>query len=143
MALRCVTRLEGNHDVLGLLPQEWQELGVTPADLGLEDGEWYIDVDESSRDQRLTIEQAVEHWPIGPWVGLCVEYDLPPGHDGFPSMFGACWWRIWHGVEGWCHSASLEYPARSVQADERWPAWLRAFISAAETEFDATATSTP
>ena len=82
----------------GQTPQEWQDAGVTPTALGLEDDEWYIDVIDESRREGLTIDQALQRWPLGPWVGLCIEYDIPPVADGFPNIYGACWWRIWCGA---------------------------------------------
>jgi len=139
MTLRSVARLEGNQPVLGHTPAEWRQMGVTPGDLGLEDDEWYIDVVDESRQEALTIEQALERWPLGPWVGLCLAYDVPPGPEGFPSIYGACAWRIWCGADGaWRHTASIAYPTKSVRDDERWPDWLREFVSAAETAFGAT-----
>jgi hypothetical protein len=141
MSFRGVARLEGTQPVLGQLPVEWRATGVTPGDLGLEDDEWYMDVLEESWTQALTIEQALERWPIGPWVGLCIDYDLPPGRDDFPSIYGACWWRIWLGADHtWHHTASIEFPTSSVGADERWAGWLGVFIADAERHFEARCT---
>lgn len=139
MTFRHVMRLEANQAVLGQSPVEWQEAGVTPADLGLESGEWYLDDVEASTAEELTLEQALERWPIGAWVGLCVRYDLPPGADGFPAVHGACAWRIWLAPDGaWRLTGAIEYPVSSVRQDPRWEAWLAAFIADAERAFDAT-----
>jgi len=137
MSLERVRRLEGNQPIFGQRPSEWQAAGVTPRDLELADEDWYRDVVDS--DEQATIEAALERWSIGPWVGLCAQYRLPPGVDGFPAIVGSCWWRLWAGADGtWRHGAAIEYPMSSVRNDPRWAGWLAAFISAAEIAFDAT-----
>lgn len=141
MSLERVQRLEGNQPVFGQLPSEWAEASVTPSDLGLEDGEWYRDV--VAPDAVDTLDEALRRWAIGSWVGLCAQYLLPPGTDGFPDTYGSCWWRLWDGGDGaWRHSASIQYPVSSVRRDPRWPGWMDDFVAAAEAAFGATCSRT-
>jgi len=134
MVLERVQRLQGHQPVFGQHPADWQASGVTPADLGLEDDAWHLDVVD--RDAERTLEAALRRWPLGPWSGLCVQYRLPCGEGGFPAIVGSCWWRIWAGTDGtWRHRASIEYPFSSVGHDPRWAGWVGAFASAAEAAF--------
>lgn len=137
MTFRSVAQLTAQEPVLGQTPAEWAAIGVTPGDLELEDDEWYFDVDERTCTSELSIKEALGAWPLGPWLGLAVEYDLPPGRDGYPGIYGSCLWRVWFADGGWCLSVSIDYPASSVRHNERWPGWLQQFVSAAKTTFDA------
>jgi hypothetical protein len=120
-----VGRLEWKYPVNGDWPSDWHAAGVEPADLGLSPDDW--DVDFASDRQPVSLEEAANQWPLGPWLGLGVAWHVPPGRDGFPPIYGACWWRIWVTRGIWRHSAALEYPTSSVGRDERWAPWLARF----------------
>ena len=122
-------------------PVEWQGARLTPADLDLPDGDWYMEIAEASRHEGLSIEQVITRWPLGPWVGLGVKHDLPPGGDGFGGEFGSCWWRSWWSSDGfWRQYALIEYPSSSLRRDERWTPWLRTSIADAKRVFEASVT---
>lgn len=133
LSFRSVNRLEGTAPEFGYLPSEWNAMGVTPADLDLRD-EWWLNLFPVTReeDKDASLRDAL-NWPLGPWLGLDLSYDIPPQQGGFPDSYGACHWRVWcEDEDAWRRSGAIEYPTSTVGRDERWPRWLDEFVAAVE-----------
>lgn len=124
---RAVHRL-GWGEIYGNAPEEWEALGVSPADLGLDAGDAPPCLDPNATLQ----SDGVPSWPASPWTGACIDFDLVPGHDGFPEIYGALSWYVFFHDDRWQVQASIEYPMSSVRHDERWAVFIETFVRDAQ-----------
>lgn len=132
---RAVARLEW-PPVHGLSAEDWALAGCGPSDFGLTPADASDELLRRTRDERLSASAALTRWPLDAWHGLLVDFDIPPGADGYPAIFGSFHWHLWI-IDSECHHAALiEYPTSSIGHDLRWTEWLAAFVADAAMVFE-------
>ncbi len=134
MTERAYCRLAYSGGDYGIDARDFAGTEVDPADLGLTEDNFTVE-EKIAATGTSSLEHVVHSWKLGPWTGLRVHFDIPPGASGFPEMYGACRWSFWQTTDGWRHSAALEYPTSSVRRAPRWHDWLQGFIADAELAF--------